>query len=106
VVDVEAIFRFTDFELPPNQQIGHRIAMAVDIDKALDVDEAMMQRVHLRHEERQRTQLRVFGGEELARTGVEMLFARRVDLVAEDVRLRVKIGEIRKRASREENCAR
>ena len=45
--------------------------MAVHIDVALDVDEAMMERVHLRHEERQRTQVRPFGGEELARTGVQ-----------------------------------
>ena len=48
--------------------------MAVHIHKALDVDEAMMQGVDLWHEERQGTELRPFGGEELPRAGVQMPF--------------------------------
>ena len=58
VVDVDPILRFADLELPPDQQIGHRVAVAVHIDVALDIDEAMMERVHLRDEERQRPQVR------------------------------------------------
>src|SRR5207247_7817699 len=61
VVDVNAVFCFSDLELTPDQQIGHRIAMPVHIDKAFDVDQAMVQGVDLRHEERQRTQVRPFG---------------------------------------------
>ena len=102
VVDVDAIFGLADLELTPDQQIGHRVAMPVHIDVALDVDEAMMERVDLRDEERQRTQVRPFGGEELARTGVQMPFGRGVHLVAEGARLRIEIGEVGKRAPGEE----
>jgi len=35
------------------------------IDVALDVDEAMVKGIHLRDEERQRTEVGLFGGEEL-----------------------------------------
>lgn len=51
VLHVDAIFGFADLELTPDQQIGHRIPMPVHIDKALDVNEAMVQGVDLRHEE-------------------------------------------------------
>ena len=75
--------------------------MAVHIHKALDVDEAMMQARDLWHEERQGTELRPFGGEELPRAGVQM-FRCRVHLVAEGPGLAIEIGEIRKRAAGEE----
>ena len=92
VVHIKAIFRFSDLELAPDQQIRHRIAMPVHIDKALDVDQTMVQGVDLRHEERQRTQVRPFGGEELARAGVQMSFRGRIHLVAEGARLGVGSG--------------
>ena len=76
--------------------------MAVHIHKALDVDEAMMQGVDLWHEERQGTELRPFGGEELPRAGVQMPVRCRVHLVAEGPGLAIEIGEIRKRAAGEE----
>ena len=73
--------------------------MAVHIDVSLDVDEAMMERVHLRHEERQRTEPRVLSGKQLSRAGVEMAFRGGVHLVAKGARLGIEIGEVGKRAS-------
>jgi len=61
-----------------------------------------MERVHLRDEERQRTEVGLFGGEELPRTRVQMLFARRVDLVTESARLGLEIGEVGEGAPGEE----
>ena len=63
--------------------IGHRVPVGVDADIALDVDDALMEQVHLGHEERQRVQVRAFERKELARTGVQMALRRGVDLVAE-----------------------
>ena len=57
--------RLSDFELTADQEIRHRIAVAMHIDIALDVNEAVMKRVHLRDEERQRLKVGPFGGEEL-----------------------------------------
>ena len=42
------------------------------IDVALDIDEPMMEGVHLRHKERQRREVGLFDGEELSRTRMEM----------------------------------
>ena len=47
--------------------------MPVHGDVALDIDEAVMQRVELGDEERQRPELRPFSDEELARTRVQMV---------------------------------
>jgi len=102
VVHVDVIFGFSDLELTPDQEIGHRIPMPVHIHKALDVDEAMVQGVDLWHEERQRMEVRSFGGEELPRAGVQMSFRSRVHLVAEGPRLEIEIGEVGKRAPGEE----
>jgi len=44
----------------------------------------------------------LFGGEEFPRTGVQMLFARGVDLIAEGARLGIEIGEISEGAPGEE----
>ena len=73
--------------------------MAVHIDVALDIDEAMMERVHLRDKERQRPQARVLSGKQLARAGVEMPLRRGIHLVTERARLRIEIGEVDKRAA-------
>jgi len=102
VVAIDAIFGFPDLELATDEQIGHRVAVPMHIDIALDIDEPMMERVHLRDEERQRPQVRPLGGEELARTRVQMLFVGRVDFVAEGARLGIEIDEVGKRAPGEE----
>jgi hypothetical protein len=66
----------------------------MDVDVALDIDETVMQRVHLRNEERERLEVRPFGDEELARTRVEMICIRRVHLVAPGAGLRSEIREV------------
>src|SRR5712691_9449917 len=77
-------------------------SMPVHIDKALDINEAMVEGVDFRHEERQRTQVWLFGGEELPRAGVQMPFQCRVHLVAEGPRLAIEIGKVGKGAPGEE----
>jgi hypothetical protein len=98
VVDVDPIFGLAHLELAADERIRHRVAVGVHIDIALDVDETMMERVHLRHEERQWPQVRPFSGEEFPRTRVQMPFGGGVHLVAESARLGIEIGEIGKRA--------
>ena len=82
--------------------VRHRVAMRIDVDVALDVDEAVVERVDLRHEERQRMQVRAFGGEELARAGVQLTLGRGVHLVAPGERLRIEIGEVGELAAGQE----
>jgi hypothetical protein len=78
------------------QEIRHRIAVALHVDVAFDVDQAVMKRVDLGDEERQRLELRAFGDEELARARMQMVFIRGVDFVAPRPRLGIEIGEVRK----------
>ena len=68
LVDVHPILGFAHLERTANQEIGHRVAVAVDVDVPLDIDEPVMQRVDLGQEERQGTEVGPFGREELART--------------------------------------
>src|SRR6266851_8412626 len=70
--------------------------------RALDVDEPMMEGVHLRHEERQRAEVRVLGGKQLAGAGVEMALVGGVHLVAKGARLGIEIGEVGKAAAGQE----
>jgi hypothetical protein len=66
------------------------------VDVAFDVDEPMMERVDLRDERRQRLEVRPLGGEELARTRMQMIFIGGVDFVAPRPGLRIEIGEVGK----------
>jgi hypothetical protein len=72
LIHFDPIFRLAEFELAADQRIRHRVAVAVHIDVALDVDEPMMEGVHLGHEERQRREVGPFDGEELPRTRMEV----------------------------------
>ena len=66
-VDVDAVLGLADLELPADEGLGHRVAVPVDADVALDVDDAVVQGVDLGDPERQRPQVRPLGGEELSR---------------------------------------
>jgi len=76
--------------------------MRIDADVPLDVDDALMEHVHLRDKQRQGAQVRPFDGKEFARTGVQVACDGRVGRVAEAHGLGVEIGQVGKHTSGEE----
>lgn len=76
--------------------------MRIDADVPLDVDDALMEHVHLRDKQRQGAQVRPFDGKEFARTGVQVAFDGGVGRVAEADGLDIEISQVGKYAPGEE----
>jgi urease accessory protein UreE len=72
------------------------------VDVALEVDDAMVQRVHLGHQRRQWLQARRFGLKQLAGHGLQAALEGGIHLVAPDDRLAVEVSEVIELAASEE----
>ena len=72
------------------------------MDVALEIDDALVERVDFGNPGRQRAQVRSLDGEQLARPRVEMSLERRIDLVAPRARLAIEVGEVGERAPGDE----
>jgi len=100
--DPHVLFRFADLDPATDQLVGHRVDVPPDVDVPLEVDEAMVQRVHLGHPDRQRRELRLLGGEELAGARLQVSLAGPVHPIAPGEGFPVELREIAKRAAGEE----
>ena len=80
--ECDLVLGLADLEAPADEPVGRRVAVGVEGDEALHVDEPLMERVDLGDPGREGAELGRFRGEELARTGMEVALGRGVDLVA------------------------
>lgn len=81
---------------------GDRVAIAPYVDVALGVDDALVDPVNLGHVQRQTAQMQSLGGEELARTGVQVTPRTSIVAIAPSPRLGVQRLPIRETTPGEE----
>src|SRR5215469_2167397 len=90
-VNFNALFGLTHFDMASNEVVGYGIAVGIDRDVSLHIHQALMEKVDRSHPDRQRLQVGLFNGKQLARTGLEIIAELRVDLIAPFARLTICI---------------
>src|SRR6202789_1607730 len=102
VVDLDPVLGLARLDTAADQSPGRRVAVGVDVDVSLAVDDPLVEPVALGHVARQRRKARPLDREELARAGVQVALGRGVDLVAPSPRLAVDVGPVVKLAAGQE----
>ena len=106
VVDLDRSLGSRAPRAPADQVLRHRVAVGVDADVALDVDDPLVEQVDLRDPQRQGPEVGLLGGEQLPRARLEVALEAGVDLVAPRPRLGVGVGPVREPRVRRGSCAR
>ncbi len=101
-IDFNLVFGLAHFDVTSDEVGGGGIAIAVDRDEPFHIYQALVEEIDGRRPDRQRLQVRSFGGEQLARAGLEIVAETGIDLVAPLAGLLVGIGPVAEGAARQE----
>jgi hypothetical protein len=94
VADDDAVRGLAHLEPAANERRRHGVAIRVEGDVALDIDEPLMDQIGLGDPAGQPAQGRVLGGKELARGGLELPLGALVDAITPGARLPVGVGPV------------
>jgi len=94
-IDFHAVLGLAHFHLAPDEVVGYGVAVGIDRDVPLHIHQALVEKIDRRHPDRQRLQVGLLNGEQLARTGLEIVAELSVNLIAPLARLPVASSQSR-----------